>query len=258
MQKPGHFSLRGGGPVAAAILALFVGMAPAHAGLFDDEEARRAILDVRQRIDNLNEELRKTKEDNAQLRRSLLTLQNQIETGRTEQAGIRGQNEQLTRDVADLQRRQKELAQGIDERVRKLEPEKLTLDGQEFAADPTEKKDFDAALATFRQGNFPGAQAAFIDFMKRYPNSGFIPSSLFWLGNAQYANRNYKEAIVNFRSLLAQNPTHARAPEAMLALANCQIELKAIPNARKTLEDLIKAHPQSEAAGAAKQRLTQL
>jgi tol-pal system protein YbgF len=258
MARPRPFSLRGSGPVAAAVFALFVGLSPAHAGLFDDEEARRAILDIRQRIDGLNEELRRTKEDNAQLRRSLLTLQNQIETGRTEQAGIRGQNEQMARDIVELQRRQKELAQGVDERMRKLEPEKLALDGQEFSADATEKREFDAALAVFRQGNFPGAQAAFIDFMKRYPNSGFVPSSLFWLGNAQYANRNYKEAIVNFRALLAQNPTHARAPEAMLALANCQIELKAIPNARKTLEDLVKAHPQSEAAGAAKQRLTQL
>ncbi|MEH3085836.1 MAG: tol-pal system protein YbgF [Xylophilus ampelinus] len=258
MRRPGQLSLRGGGPVAAAALAFLLCSAPSHAGLFDDDEARRAILDIRQRIDSLNEELRRTKEDNAQLRRSLLTLQNQIEANRNDQATIRGQNEQLVRDVADLQRRQKELAQGVDERMRKLEPEKLTLDGMEFSADPTEKKDFDAALATFRQGNFPAAQGAFIDFVKRYPGSGFTPSALFWLGNAQYANRNYKEAIVNFRALLAQNPNHARAPEAMLALANCQIELKAIPNARKTLEDLVKNYPQSEAAGAAKQRLTQL
>ena len=33
-----------------------------------------------------------------------------------------GQNEQLTRDVAELQRRQRDLVQGVDERLRKIAP----------------------------------------------------------------------------------------------------------------------------------------
>ena len=49
-----------------------------------------------------------------------------------------------------------------------------------------------------------------------------------------------------------------RAPEAVLSIANCQIELKETKAARKTLEDLLKAHPQSEAASAAKERLSHL
>ncbi|MCX7234495.1 MAG: tol-pal system protein YbgF, partial [Burkholderiales bacterium] len=46
-----------------------------------------------------------------------------------------------------------------------------------------------------------------------------------------------------------------RAPEAALSVANCQAELKDTRGARKTLDDLIKAYPASEAAGAAKDRL---
>ena len=49
-----------------------------------------------------------------------------------------------------------------------------------------------------------------------------------------------------------------RAPEAVLSIANCQIELKDTRAARKTLEDLIKAYPQSEAAVAGKERLARL
>jgi TolA-binding protein len=81
---------------------------------------------------------------------------------------------------------------------------------------------------------------------------------LFWLGNAQYATRDYKEAITNFRAMLAQAPDHVRAPEAALSIANCQIELKDARAARKTLEDLQKAYPQSEAAAAAKERVARL
>jgi TolA-binding protein len=78
------------------------------------------------------------------------------------------------------------------------------------------------------------------------------------LGNAQYATRDYKTAVVTFRQLIQLAPGHARAPESWLAIANCQVEMKDVKSARKTLEDLIKAHPQSEAAAAAKERLSKL
>ena len=81
---------------------------------------------------------------------------------------------------------------------------------------------------------------------------------LLMLGNAQYAAREYKEAIGNFKVLLSEAPGHARAPEAALSIANCQIELKETRTARKTLEDLLRDYPQSEAAVAAKERLSRL
>ncbi len=146
----------------------------------------------------------------------------------------------------------------MDERLRQFEPLKVSLDGLEFQADPAEKRDFETALAKFREGRFADAEAAYSAFLRQYPRSGYGPSVRFWLGNAQYANRNYKEAIGNFKSLLASTPNHARAPEAALAIANCQIELKETRGARKTLEDLLRVYPQSEAAVAAKERLSHL
>jgi len=41
-------------------------------------------------------------------------------------------------------------------------------------------------------------------------------------------------------------------------MANCQVELKDAKSARKTLEDLVKAYPQAEAASVAKERLAKL
>jgi tol-pal system protein YbgF len=253
---------------AAAVLAFAFGTT-AQAALFGDDEARKAILELRQKVDanrqvsdaaaqRLTEELRKANEDNAQLRRSVLDLQNQIEALRTDLARGRGREEQLAKDIADLQRLQKDVTQGVEERLRKFEPLKVTVDGREFTADPAEKRDFEAALAAFRKGDFAAAQTSFFDFVKRYPQSGYNPSALFWLGNAQYATRDYKEAVANFRSMLALAPDHARAPEAVLSIANCQVELKDARAARKTLEDLVKAYPQSEAAVAAKERIARL
>ena len=168
---------------------------------------------------------------------------------RGELGALRGRDEQLARTLSELQQRQKTAA-GIDERLSKNEPSQVTVDGREFTADPTEKADFDAALALLRGGQFAQAQTAFAEFVKRYPQSGYNASALFWLGNAQYATRNYNEAIANFRSMLAAGARSPEAPEAVLSIANCQIELKDTRAARRTLEDLIKAYPQSEAAQA--------
>jgi len=243
-----------------AALALFSG--GASAALFEDDEARRAILDLRQRMEaqrlDAARQLDELRRENAQMRQGVLELQRQIEGLRQEIARMTGQNEQLVREVSELQRRQRDLAQGIDERIRRIEPSKVTVDGKEFIADPNESQSFEAALAVFRKGDFAAAQAGFTEFIRRYPQSGFRPTALFWLGNAQYANRDYKGAIGNFRELLRTAPDHPRAPEALLSIANCQIELKDNPGARRTLDELVKTYPQSEAAVAAKERLSRV
>jgi tol-pal system protein YbgF len=233
------------------------------AGLFDDEEARRAILDLRQRIEAVKqdserkntEEAQRASEEAAQLRRSILDLQNQLETVRADVAKLRGQNEQLARDLADSQRRLKDASVSLDDRLRRFEPTPVTVDGKEFLADPAEKRDYEANLAAFRKGDFAVATNGFVDFLNRNPQTGYRPSALFWLGNAQYANKDCKSAVVNFRSLIAQAPSHVHAPEAMLTIANCQLESKETKGARKTLEELIATYPSTDAANAAKDRL---
>ena len=239
----------------ALVLALGAMAGSAQAALFEDDEARRAILDLRQRVEQTNKSL---SDENAQLLRSLLDLQSQIESLRMEVSQSRGAQESLARDVSEIQQRQKDVAAGVDERLRKFEPVKVSLDGLEFLAEPSEKREYDAAMDTFRKGDFVAAQSALVQFLQRNGKSGYAPSVLFWLGNAQYANKSYKDSMANFQQMLNVAPGHARAPEAMLAISNVQIELKDLKGARKTLEDLIKTHPSSEAATTARERLSRL
>jgi len=239
---------------------------PAQAGLFDDEEARKAIVDLRARVTQGEDEnksrlaeLTATKTQLTaqldQLRRTLLDMTGQIDALRAELAKMRGNDEQRAKELADLQRLQKDLAQGLDERVRKFEPAKVTLDGREFSVDPAEKRAFDESIATIRTGDFDKAVAALGGFQRRYPDSPYTDAARFWLGNALYGKRDYKEAINTFRAFVAAAPAHPRAPEALLALANSQAELKDPRAARRTLDELIKSYPQSEAAQAGKDRL---
>ena len=264
----------GRGALRAATALLLAGSAAlAQAGLFSDDEARKAILDLRARVDQVDQAAR-TRAEQAeqvarareaelleqinQLKRSLLDLNTAIESLRADLARQRGIDEQLAREVAELQRRQKDVQQGLDERLRRMEPQKVALDGREFLAEPEEIRQYGDAVAVLRQGDFAGAAAAFGNFQRRWPSSGYGSAALYWLGNAQYGKRDYKEAIASFKSLIAATPDHPRVPEAMLSIANCQIELKDTKTARRTLDELIKAHPQSEAAQAARERIAAL
>jgi len=236
---------------ALAVISLCTAFVhPAYAFL-EDAEARRAILELRQRFD-------KSAEESAQMRRGMLDLQSQIESMRREIAQLNGAKEQLEREVSEIQRRQKDLATGVDDRLRKFEPVHVQMDGLDFTADPAEKRDFDAALEKFRAGDFVEARKNFANFINAYPSSGYMPSARFWLGNTQYAGRDYKEAIANFRSMLKMAPQHARAADAALSVANCQLELKDTKGAVKTLQDLVKDYPATEAAATAKERLQRL
>jgi TolA-binding protein len=78
------------------------------------------------------------------------------------------------------------------------------------------------------------------------------------LGNAQFVGKDYKGAMATFQKLLSQDSKYVRVPEALLAIANCQLELKDNAGARKTLENLIAEHPRTEAADAAKDRVSRL
>jgi tol-pal system protein YbgF len=250
-----------GRAIAAGLLCLLAG-GGVQAQLFADDDARKAILDLRTRLAQNEEQARarnaELSEQLQALRRNLLEMNNQLEAMRGEMARLRGSNEQLQRDVSEVQRKQRDIGQAVDDRLRKVEPQKVTLDGKEFSAEPEEKRQYDEAITLLRGGDFDKASLALANFLKRWPASGYSEAARFWQGNALYGKRDYKEAIVAFRAFVVRSPESERAPEALLAIANSQAEMKDKVAARKTLDDLIKAYPKSEAAVAGKERLASL
>lgn len=261
-----------GARLAGPLMALAIAL-PVQAQLFKDDEARKAVIDLRARVTQV-EEAAKARETelttqlttlNAQLieqigalRRSLLDMNNQLEAMRAELAKLRGSEETLARDVAELQRRSRDIGQTLDDRLRRLEPVKVTIDGREYAVDPEERKTFDDAMAVMRGGDFDRAATSLANFQRRYAGSPYTNQARFWLGNALYGKRDYKGAIDAFRGFVNGAPDHPRAPEALLALANSQAETKDNRGARATLQELIKSYPTSEAAQAGKDRLASL
>ena len=257
------FPWRSGVVPAVAIALAGAVVTPAQAQLFPDNEARRAIVEMRDKQESDRKSLTETDikltEQLAQMQRSLLELNNQIESLKGEVAKLRGANEQLARDLAETQRAQKDLvAKMSEEQAKKTEAQKVTMDGREFTVEPDERRQFEDALGVLRTGDYGGAVTSLAAFQKRWPNSGYTDASRFWQANALYGKRDYKESLAVFKTFMTAAPDHPRVPEAMLAAANAHLEMKDTKSAKAMLTDLVKLHPKSEAAQAGKERLALL
>jgi tol-pal system protein YbgF len=143
----------------------------------------------------------------------------------------------------------------VEDRLRKLEPVPVVLDGVEFAASADEKRLYDEAIGLMGKTDFDQAAQLLGQFLRRYPASGYTGWVRFWQGHALAGSREHRGAISAFRALVNESPNHPKAAEAMLAMAASQIETKDRVGARKTLEDLLRLYPDSDASKLGRQRL---
>ncbi len=250
---------------ATCVAAGLLSAAPGAHALFSDDEARRAILDVRGRVQVLQQQtndrldaLERRIERIEQSARGQLELQSQLDGMRQEIARLRGQLEVQTNELVTLQRQMRDQLATVDSRIKRFEPVSAQIDGRTVTVDQGEQRAFEAALALFRNGDFRGAQTAFQLFQGQYPDSAYLPGALFWIGSSQFALKDYKGAIASHQSLIARYPDNPRAPDALLNVGYAQAESGDRRAARATLESVVARYPDSQAAPLAKDRLAQL
>jgi tol-pal system protein YbgF len=238
----------------AVALAVAAFSLHASAGVFDDDEARRAILDLRAKVEALSKDLA-TRLDTKADKTSTLDLIAQHDQTMQEIARLRGQVEVLQNEIEVASKRQKDLYADMDKRLRALEPRQVEIDGQTASVDQSEQNAYDAAMQQFKEGNYEAATTSLQAFGKRYPGSAYAANVQYWLGSSYYLQRDCKAAITAQQAFVKNNPDHPKAPDALLTVASCQTELKAVNNAKKTLTELVKTYPNTAAARTAKERL---
>lgn len=225
----------------------------AQAGLFDDEEARMRINQMRTEFSARLDKLEASS-------RAQLELADQIENLKAEIARLRGENEVLSNDLANANKRQKDFYVDLDNRLRKVEPqaaaEAPAAPVAPAAADPAnESRDYEAALTQLRAGKFREAAVGFVAFTKAYPNSSFQPNAHFWAASALYQLKDNVGAAEHYAKVASQWPDDTRAPDALLGLSSTQAARNDTAGATKTLERLVAKYPSSSAATIARQRL---
>lgn len=209
---------------ALSISALFA--APAQA--FADDEARRAILELREQVKQLTDQSRQVR----------LQQADQIEMLQQEIAKLRGQVEQLNWQTSLQQRSSQDQSGGAAQ-----------------VADPQEQAAFEGPMGLFRAGKYQEAANSFGQFLQSYPDSQLAPQARFYQGSSRYASKDFKGSIQGLQQMVSDTPDDPRAPDALLVIAASQIELNDMNGAKASLQRIVKQYPNTSAAQTAKDRL---
>lgn len=246
-----------------ASLLLFAPAPPAWA-LFGYDELSKRVNALDARLGKL--------ETAMQQNQQMLDLLKEVETLKAELARMRGQAEVQVHQLETLGKRQNDLYADLDQRIAELAnaaKSEAAADEAQLASTPAagaspqldplvESRSYEAALAQFREGNYPAAIAGFNGFLKAYPDSALAPNAQYWIGYAYYSLKDYKSALAHQQKLVLVYPASAKVPDALLNIAANQLALDDAAGARKTLEGLVAKHPGTEAAKLAARRLSAL
>lgn len=244
--------------------ALFVVTAPASAGLFNDDEARRQILQLETRLVQTEEALAKLEAAYKKQTDALLDLQTSIDALNSELRKLRGENEELTHNLMDADKRQKDFYMDLDSRLRRFEAVDVAIaekagGGKNKSDDPvTENRALEAAFGFYKAESYQNAVNAFQDFLHNYPQSVHAANIRYWMGNAYFVLKDYKRSLENYQILVQKFDTHPKIAEVYLNIADCQELLNDLDAAKLTLKQTIAKFPNSEASGKAKKHLSAL
>ena len=257
----------------------------AHAGLFDDKEARKKIMEIetKQQSDHNTAmaAIADLKKNQAALEKriaaieaivqggGLADMQNQIETLKQEVANLKGDLEVAQHNLDATQTRQKDLYTDTDTRLRRIEGGAASPSNSSSNAAPAntptqpvaEEKDakaFADANALSQSARHKEAFAAFDAFLKEYPNSKLVADALYGMGYSQFALKNYKSSIATQQKVIDLHPNSPKVPDAMFNMANGQIQLGQVGSAKKTLRDLAAKYPDAAVTPSAQKRLKAL
>ena len=155
---------------------------PAHA--FADDEARRAILELREQVRNLTE----------QNRQARLMLADQVDTLRHELTTLRGEIERMRFEL-DL-KNGNTLGQNPAQQV----------------SNPQEQLAFNTPMAKFREGKYKEAADGFKTFVTQYPNSQIAAEARFYQGSSLYAAKDFRGALAALQPMPQAHPDSSRTP----------------------------------------------
>lgn len=242
---------------------------PAWAQFFSDDEARRAIIELRARIASVEKQSESLVSENTILKsrvegmaKSQLDMVSEVGQLKSELQSVLGSLETLTRSVtvdqSTLVSGIEQQIQSLSERLARFEPQSFVIDNQTVLVDAKEKSAFEAAQGLLGSGATEAAAAAFDEFSRRFPDSALRPWALNFEGAAHYLRKNYKSSISALSELYKRYPSHPRVPESLLTLAASQAESGQTRAARSSLGLLLKQFPNSSQAATAKKRLAAL
>ena len=121
-----------------------------------------------------------------------------------------------------------------------------------------EHDDYERAFNLLKEGRYDLAMAAFKNFVQTYPQGPYTDNAQYWLGEANYVQRNFKAALAEFAKVVNDFPDSPKRPDALLKMGYTYQELGDIDKARLSLNSVRMNYPDTTAARLASKRLQEL
>lgn len=226
-------------------------------GQLEEVMKGQALVEMSQRVDQLERELRE----------------------------LRGEVDALVQANAALKKQQLDIAADLEQRLAAIEArERAAAEAAAQAAAPagqgastpvegsamepgaaaadtggkSPELRYGEAFDALKAGKYPEAIAGMQKFLTLHPTHPLADNAQYWLGQTYYVTRDYERAIAAFAAVGVRPTDLAKTPDALLKKGLSEIELKRPDAARATLADLVNRFPNSDAARTARERLQSL
>lgn len=202
-------------------------------------------------------------------RNPALDLFVQMQEMQRELAQLRNQVEVQQHELEGLKKRQRELYDDLDRRVREQERKGVAsapvpastaraAAPADDAREAREQQDYEAAFNLLRQSQYAAAIKAFREFLQRYPDGELAANALYWIGEACYVTRDFQTALLELNKLITTYPQSEKVPDALLKIGYTHYEQKAWQDARQVLNEVATRYPGTSAANLAETRLKKI
>lgn len=167
--------------------------------------------------------------------------------GETEEAlrGLRASLDGLSRDLV------RQAAAPPPAREKRVEARPAEPDRPAAPSGPPDQL-YSAALASFRAREHGQAVLEFTDFIARHPQHPLAANAQFWIAEAYYLQRDYRQAIAEYEKVAEKSAKSGKVPDALLKIGLCFRALNDPARAREAWQQLVQAYPDSEAARQAR------
>lgn len=220
---------------------------------------------------------------------STFEMMSKLDEAQAEIQQLNGRIEEQTNLIVELKKKQSAMYADFDERLQQLENktvsakpapevESSTVKSVESTqtapvtpkppvAPPTtstlssptsSQTPYQEAFAAFKNGQVAEAIVQFNTLLAKDPTNLLANNAQFWLGKAYRVNKDSASAKKAFNTLLEKYPTSQKIPEALVDLSNIEIEQKNLAKAKEYLTRVITDFPSSKSAEIAAKKLQQL
>ena len=109
----------------------------------------------------------------------------------------------------------------------------------------TPKQQYDYAFDFLKRQDYSRAEAAFREFMKRYPKDALAGNAQYWLGETYYVRNDLQKSVIEFMNGYQNYPKSNKAPDNLLKLGMSLSRLSQTKEACTALTRLAKEYPEA-------------